>query len=109
MIFELEPVKRDKHGRNVADYQPRDFYEKLAEEFLEAHLEAADLINYGEETFPAELVQDMKIKEARELIDLMTVCATRIAALGLPQETFKQIQLDTINRNRERGYLNSEN
>ena len=108
MIFELEPVKRDKLGRNVADYQPRDFYEKLAEEFLEAHGEAAYLIDFDEETFPDDLVQDMKLKEARELIDLMTVCATRIAALDLPQDTFKQIQLDTINRNRERGYLNSE-
>lgn len=108
MIFELEPVKRDKLGRNVADYQPRDFYEKLAEEFLEAHNEAAYLIAFDEETFPDDLVQDMKLREARELIDLMTVCATRIAALDLPQDTFKQIQLDTINRNRERGYLNSE-
>ena len=37
MIYNLEPCKRDKRGRNVTDYSVRDHYEKLAEEVFEAH------------------------------------------------------------------------
>lgn len=96
MIFNLEPVKRDKLGRNVANYRIRDFYEKIAEELLEAHA-AADSDSADNEL--------ATFAEARELIDLMTACATRIYSLSLDAELLAEIQNSIIEHNRERGYL----
>lgn len=89
MVFELEPVKRDKFGRKVADYDTRHFYEKIAEELLEAHDHAVDGGYW----------------EAYELLDVMTACATRINALNIQPEKLKNWQLDIIKNNRARGYF----
>ena len=90
MIFELEPVARDKHGKLIADYSVRDFYEKLAEELLEAHEQAANQDTYC---------------ELCELLDIMTVCATRIKSLGIKPYVLDVYQRSLITNNRKRGYL----
>lgn len=90
MIFLLEPCKRDGRGRNIANYEIRDHYEKLAEELFEAH---------------AEAVNGDKLTEAIELIDLMTVCASRIITLGIAEDDLADIQGKVIERNYERGYF----
>ena len=54
MIFNLEPCKRDKRGRNIADYSIRDHYEKLAEEVFEAHEKAVFLDD--SQDFPPEYI-----------------------------------------------------
>ena len=90
MIFNLEPCKRDKRGRNVTDYAVRDHYEKLAEELFEAH--------------EAAIVNDPNA-EAIELLHVMTVCSTRIRNLGLSDEHLAELQQFVIEHNRERGYF----
>lgn len=92
MTFNLEPCKRDKLGRNVKDYRVRDFYEKISEELLEAHTEA---------------IYDDRPNEAKELIQVMTVCASRIRALGwdVDDNQLAAIQQAVIERNRARGYF----
>ena len=70
MTFNLEPCKRDRRGRNVADYRVRDHYEKLAEEVFEAH-EAAVLLNDLHEYMVKETEE-----EVFELLHVMTVCAS---------------------------------
>lgn len=91
MIFKLEPVKRDKLGRKVADYEPRHFYEKIAEELFEAHDWA--------------VCESAPVSEATELLDVMTACATRINALNLPKELLEDCQEQIIARNTDRGYF----
>ena len=90
MNFNLEPCKRDKRGRNVADYRIRDHYEKLAEEMFEAHERAVLLDEY---------------EEALELLHVMTVCASRLATMDLSEERLADIQQAVIEHNRERGYF----
>lgn len=90
MIFELEPVVRDKLGRKIAEYSLRHFYEKMSEELLEAH-EAAVVGSTGQ--------------EATELLDLMTACTTRLKALKMSERELNRLQKKIYERNKERGYL----
>ncbi len=94
MIFELEPVRRDKRGKEIFDYVVRDFYEKMSEELLEAHATACD-------THPQAVTEEIK-----ELLDLMTVCATRISVI-LPDQMYflSELQEEIITRNKARGYF----
>ena len=92
MLFALEPVKRDKLGRKIADYKLRNFYEKIAEELFEAHDWA--------------VCESAPTSEATELLDVMTACATRINALNLPKELLEDCQGRVIARNADRGYFN---
>ena len=90
MTFNLEPVKRDKLGRNISDYSIRDFYEKISEELLESHTEA---------------VLGHHFSEPFELLHVMTACATRITVLNLCDEELAELQQCVIERNRGRGYF----
>ena len=90
MTFNLEPCKRDGRGRKVADYRPRNFYEKISEELFEAYTEA---------------VYEIPHNEAFELLHVMTACVARIAALDLSDELLTDLQQRVIERNRERGYF----
>lgn len=91
MVFELEPVKRDKLGRKIADYDTRHFYEKIAVELLEAH--------------ELSCFDNDPVGEVMELLDVMTACATRINALNLPKELLEFLQKRIIARNADRGYF----
>lgn len=91
MVFELEPVKRDKLGRKVADYQPRHFYEKIAEELLAAH--------------ELSCFDNDPVGEVMELLDVMTACATRINSIYLTEGLLEHLQDCVIDRNADRGYF----
>lgn len=91
MTFELEPVKRDKLGRKIADYDTRHFYEKIAEELLEAH--------------EAACFENDPVSEVMELLDVMTACATRINSIYLTEGLLEDLQKRVIDRNADRGYF----
>ena len=100
MNFNLEPVWRDKRGKEIVDYEIRDFYEKISEELLEAHAVAC-----------SEHPQ-AAIFEIRELLDLMTVCATRINVLAaqhhVTDDDLAEMQNHVVECNRERGYFDND-
>lgn len=104
MLFNLEPVKHDKLGKKIAEYDVRDFYEKLAEELMEAHTAAIELEGLLEVAYP-EAIQSEIEAEIGELLDLMTACATRIHALKLTDKRLSELQAAIIEKNKARGYF----
>ena len=109
MIFNLEPVKRDKTGKLIADYSYRDFYEKIGEELMKAHEEAVWTVFFANEIGDGSRLQEEAHYEILELLDLMTAVATRINALadehGFSDDDLAEMQGYIVEHNRKRGYF----
>ena len=82
-----KPVKRDKNGKLTADYTRREWFLKITEEVLEAW----------------EIVDTEY--HARELVDVITVCISRLDALGFDEEARADLFAYVNKKNEQRGYF----
>lgn len=100
------PVKCDGNGILTADYSTREWYEKIMEEVLEAYREAVVLEIDGDyDVFP-DSVADEHMDEAEELMDIITVCTSRLAAIGYDTaRAWHNLARAANAKNGERGYF----
>lgn len=82
-----KPVKRDQHGRRIANYTRREWFSKILEEVLEAN-ETVDLKYHAE-----------------ELADVITVCISRLEILGFDEEARSELFARVNEKNAARGYF----
>lgn len=85
-------------GNPTKEWSVRQWYEKIFDEVLEAHDEAVQA---------KQLVENnvRPVLEPRELIDVITVCYSRLHALGYGEHEIMQMQRLTNRKNEERGRL----
>ena len=104
MIFELEPLYRDKNGHLTQNYRAEDCYLKLGELFVRAHVYASVIDQaYSENNIGAAI--NAANDEAKRLLELMTACATRLHNLPLKKGTLEQLQQEIIKANDACGLL----
>ena len=80
------PVKRDKFGRDTADYTRLEWFAKIVEETHEA-------MNADVEHLPEGLT------------DIITVCVSFLDALGCDEEIRAGLHVGVNGKNYARGYL----
>ena len=86
------PVVRDKSGKLVKDYSPRDWYLKLQEEIFE--------------TMEIGVFEDEDVAE--EIADIITVCVSQLEALGYDEEKRSEIFRRVNEKNKKCGYFEEE-
>ena len=87
-MYELPlPVKKDKFGGSVANYDEREWFLKLQEELYEA--------------FSTVSIQE----RAEELTDVITVCTSYLHALGFDHNARAELQRAVNEKNIKRGYF----
>lgn len=85
------PVKRDGNGKRLVDYTVRDHYEHIAGEILEALMAAVD---------------GNRSAEREELMDIITVCTSRLSVIGCDtQAEWYELARMVNEKNRKRGYF----
>lgn len=100
MMFELEPLKIDKKGKEFYDYKTEEFYKKIFEGVLTAHTQA--IYSDTDELKLEEYTQ----KEAEALLKVMTICATRLNKIKNDcDESLDYLQKRLIRKNKDNGYL----
>lgn len=85
-------------GKPTKEWSMRKWYEKINSEVLEAYTEAI-----REEKINSYNVRSDK--EPRELMDVITVCYSRLHAIGYGEHEIMQLQRLTNRKNEERGRL----
>lgn len=106
MKFVLEPVTRDKHGKDIFDGTRADFYSKIAAALFQAQINAAWLDFKSDDNGFSESDRQYDIDdEIYSLIQVMTLCATEINRHGLTEQQLAQIQEQVIEVNRNLGCL----
>lgn len=100
------PVKRDGKGIPTDEYTTREWYEKIIEEVMEAHREAVKLeVDCDYDDFPESIAKEHS-NEAEELMDIITVCTGRLAAIGYDTaKKWHELAIKVNKKNGERGYF----
>ena len=83
------PVVRDKSGKLVKDYSPRDWYLKLQEEIFE--------------TMEIGVFEDEDVAE--EIADIITVCISCLNSIGYDEKKRSEIFAKVNMKNEKRGYF----
>lgn len=104
MIFELEPLYRDKNGHLTQKYHAEDYYLKFGEFLVRAHV-YADIIDQASLENNIETAYNAANDEAIRLLKLMTACATRLHNLPLKEGKLEQLQQEIIKANYACGLL----
>lgn len=106
MNFKLEPLKRDKSGRDIFNGTRADFYSKIAAALFQAQINAAWLDFKSDDNGFSESDRQYDIDdEIFSLIQVMTLCATKINRHGLTEQQLAEIQEQVIEVNRSLGYF----
>ena len=99
MNFNFEAITHDTRGLAVNEYGVAQFYIKLAEKLLYAHTVADRIAFNGNNYVLANEVESDIAEEVTALLEAMDWCATRIKALGLPDEKVAELLEDVNNFN----------
>ena len=107
MILPL-PVKKNKLGQKVVDLPTTEYYRQIEEEVLEAHenavmYEAARRIVFA--CCGVCLGEYGRSDEAKELVDVITTCITRLEIIGYDADKRQELYQAVNEKNRKRGYF----
>ncbi len=96
------PVIRDKSGKLIKDYTPRDWYLKLPEKYFEIVAEFHDeFLKYNDVGLKNALFSET----AEKLADVITVCISYLESLGYDENKRSELFAKVNEKNEKRGYF----
>ena len=86
------PIKFDASGRSMKAYSLEDWFLKIMEEFLKAHLACKENLNFKAGDFYPTVERSGTGVLAEKLTDIITLCTTFLETLGFDQKARAELQ-----------------